>query len=294
MTGEERPMLKIMLVPMSGGLADRAALGVALSLARDFDAHVDALFVRPHPADAVPLLGEGMSGAMIDEIVHAAEAETKLLLEAAKRTFTEAVAKAGVTETAAPTAVPAPTAAFRELPGRLEEEVATEGRLTDLIVLPHCGHDPNGRMSLAVESALLGSGRPILLVPPEPPKEIGRRVAVGWNGGAESARAVAGAMPFLHAAEAVTVLTAQTPATPAAAAGRIAQFLAWRGVATTVQVVHPGGDTVGHALLNTAKADGCDLLVLGGYGHSRMREMIMGGVTRYMLAHADMPVLMAH
>ena len=133
-----------------------------------------------------------------------------------------------------------------------------------------------------------------MLAPPEPPTKIGRRIAIAWNGGAQSARAVGCAMPLLQAADGVTVLTAATSATPAAAAERLAQHLAWHHVATTTQVVHPGSDAVGHALLNAAKADGCDLLVLGGYGHSRMREMIMGGVTRYMLAHADLPVLMAH
>lgn len=287
-------MLRHLLVPMTGLPADRAALTAALGLARAFDAHVEALFIRQHPADAVPLLGEGMSGAMIDDIVRAAEAETNLLQEAARRLFEALLIEHEVPASDVPLATPGPTAFWRETIGRPDETVALEGRLADLIVLPHCGDDPNGRLTLAAETALLDSGRPILLIPPSPPTEIGRRVAVAWNGGAESARAVAGAMPFLHGAETITVLTAETHATPAAAASNLARHLAWHQTSVAVKVVHPGGDAVGHALLNTAKADGCDLLVLGGYGHSRMREMIMGGVTRYMLTHADIPVLMAH
>ncbi|HRJ60607.1 MAG TPA: universal stress protein [Azospirillaceae bacterium] len=287
-------MLKHLLVPMTGLPADRAALTAALGLARAFDAHVDALFIRQHPADAVPLLGEGMSGAMIDDIVRAAEAETNLLQEAARRLFEALLVEHEVPAADVPPEAPGPTAAWRETVGRPDEMAALEGRLADLIVLPHCGDDPNGRLTLAAETALLDSGRPILLAPATTPTEIGRRIAIAWNGGAESARAVAGAMPFLHAAEAVTVLTAETHATPSTAAARLAQHLAWHRTQVRVQVVHPGADAVGHALLSSAKADGCDLLVLGGYGHSRMREMILGGVTRYMLTHADIPVLMAH
>lgn len=287
-------MLKHLLVPMTGLPADRAALAAALGLARAFDAHVDALFIRQHPADAVPLLGEGMSGAMIDDIVRAAEAETNLLQESARRLFEALLVEYGVPTAESPPEAPGPTAAWRETVGRPDETVALEGRLADLILLPHCGDDPNGRLTLAAETALLDSGRPILLIPPSSPPQIGRNIAIAWNGGAESARAVAGAMPFLNIAETVTVLTAETHATPATAASKLARHLAWRRTPAKVQVVHPGADAVGRALLNTAKADGCDLLVLGGYGHSRMREMIMGGVTRYMLTHADIPVLMAH
>lgn len=287
-------MLKNLLVPLTGNPADRAALTAALGLARDLDAHVDALFARPHPADAVPLLGEGMSGAMIDDIVRAAEAETAVLAEASRRLFADLLELTGVAQSAVPTTDGGPTAAFRETPGRVEETLTNEARLADLVILPHCGRDPDGRLALAVETALLDGGRPILLIPPDPPEKIGRRVAVAWNGGAQGARAVAGALPILRGAEAVTALTAATPATPAGAAERFVGYLAWHGVKATAQVVHPGGDAVGHALLNTAKADGCDLLVLGGYGHSRMRELILGGVTRYMLSHADIPILLAH
>lgn len=287
-------MLKNLLVPLTGQPTDRAALTAGLMIARNFDAHVDALFVRQHPADAVPLLGEGMSGAMIDEIVRAAEAEGALLQEAAQRMFDETVTLAGVPISASPPAAAGPSASWREVTGRMEEVATLEGRLADLIVFPHCADDPQGRLMAAVETALIDSGRPILLAPPVLPVEIGRHVAIAWNGGAEAARAVSGAMPFLHAAEAITVLTAETHATEAAAGERIAAYLSWHRLPTSVAVVHPGTDTVGHALMHTASARGCDLLVLGGYGHSRMREMIMGGVTRHMLSHAGLPVLLAH
>lgn len=289
-------MFKHLLVPLTGQPTDRAALAAALGLARLFNAHVDALFIRRHPADAVPMLGEGMSGAMIDDIVRAAEAETNLLMEASRRLFDDMAATAAVARAAEPPGVSAPTAYWREKLGRLEETLADEGRLTDLIVLTRSVDDPHGRLTVAAETALLDSGRPVLMVPEGWSGPIGLSVAVAWNGRVEAARAVAGAMPFLQAAETVTVLSAETKNTQGAAAvgEKLSAYLRWRDVRATAQVVHPGAAPVGQALLAAAETAGCDLLVQGGYGHSRMRELIMGGVTRHMFAHAGLPVLMAH
>lgn len=291
-------MFKHLLVPLTGQPADRAALAAALQIARAHDAHVDGLFIRPHPADAVPLLGEGMSGAMIDDIVRAAEAETKALMEASRRLFDDMTATAAVACADAPPAAPAATARWREKLGRAEEVLAHEGRVTDMVVLTRSDEDIHGRLTAAAETALLDSGRPVLLVPENWSGAVGRKVAAAWNGRTEAARAVAGAMPFLQGADAVTVLTAVTGATPVDAAGAanasLIDYLAWRGVQAQGRIVAPGGASVGAALIAAARAADCDLLVQGGYGHSRMREMIMGGVTRHMLAAADLPVLMAH
>lgn len=289
-------MLKTLLVPVTGHATDRPALDTALAVARDFDAHVDALFVRPLPADAVPLLGEGMSGAMIDDIVRAAESETAALRDAARKMFDEAVADAGVAvrHDPAPAGEPLPTAAFRMMNGRPEDVLVVESRFADLVVFPHPAEDPADRQSTTIETVMISSGRPVMLAPAERPREIGRHVAIAWNGKAEAARAVTGAMPFIASADTVHVLTADTKTTSGTAGRRLAEYLAWHGIETEPRVVTPEGVVVGQALMDAAVAASCDLLVLGGYGHSRMREMIMGGVTRHMLGHPGIPVLMAH
>lgn len=286
--------LKTILVPLSGSDTDPVALGAALGVARRFGAHADALFVRLDPRDAVPMLGEGMSGAMVDEIMRAAEGEANAHLTVARGHFQTAVAAAGITQSTAPKAGDEPTAGWRDVVGRGEEVVPQEGRLADLMVFAHPALDKDAQSYVTVETALLGCGRPLLLVPGSAPAEIGRRVAVAWNGSAESARAVAGAMPFLQKAEVVHVLTAETSVTSAAAGRRIADYLTWHGVASQLTILKPGSDPVGKTLNDRAAEIGADLLVMGGYGHSRMREMILGGVTRYMLSHAGLPVLMAH
>lgn len=286
--------LKTMLVPLCGTDSDTAALNAALMVARDFDAHVDALFVKLDPRDAVPMLGEGMSGAMVDEIMRAAEGESNTHLLAARRHFDSAVQAAGAELRDVPTAIEAPSARWREVVGRSEEVVPVEGRLADLLVFAHTALDQDTQTYATMETALLSSGRPILLAPKVLPAEIGRTVAVAWNGSIESARAVAGAMPFLRSADRVHVVTAETSATQAAAGRRIADYLAWQGINPELTIVKPGSEPVGQAVTAKAAELGVDLLVMGGYGHSRMRELILGGVTRYVLNHAGLPVLMAH
>jgi nucleotide-binding universal stress UspA family protein len=146
----------------------------------------------------------------------------------------------------------------------------------------------------AIEATLFGSGRPVLIVPAAAPVGIGRKVAIAWNGRAEAARAVAAAMPLLSAAEQVRVLTAGTRRTNFEVGLGLVEYLASHGITAVPQVVDPEEEPVGAALLRVAKEGGADLVVMGGYGRTRFSELILGGVTRHALGHAELAVLMAH
>lgn len=286
--------IKTILVPLCGADSDPTALSAALTVARAFEAHVDALFVKLDPRDAVPMLGEGMSGAMVDEIMRAAERESDGQLTEARRHFEEIVRRDQVDLREGPTTLGGVSARWREVVGRAEEVVPQDGRLSDLLVFGHGSAERDAQAYATLEMALLGAARPLLVMPKGGAASIGRNVVVAWNGSAEGARAVAGAMPFLCQADTVHVLTAETSVTPAAAGRRIAEYLSWHGVNSQLTIVRPGAEPVGQMLMGKAAELGADLLVMGGYGHSRMREMILGGVTRYVLGHAGLPVLMAH
>ena len=285
---------KTILVPLCGSDNDPVALKGAVAVAKDFDAHIVALFVCLDPRDAVPMLGEGMSGAMVDEIMRAAEDESNKHRVAARRHFETVIADAGIELRDLPGGVEAPSAAWREVVGRIEDVVPAEGRLSDLIVCAHTSIEADTQGYTTMETALLGAARPVLLVPKDLPAEIGRTVAVAWNGKVEATRAVAAALPFLRSAERALVLTAETSVTEPATGRRITDYLAWQGVNPELTILHPGSEPVGETVTKKAVELGADLLVMGGYGHSRMREMILGGVTRYVLNHAGLPVLMAH
>lgn len=141
---------------------------------------------------------------------------------------------------------------------------------------------------------LLACARPLLVVPyaqqaPAP----GRRILVGWNGSGQAVRAIAAALPLLRRADSVTVASFDTPAESAADSAALAPYLARHGV--DADLVHDStGLDVGEGLLSMAADRGADMLVMGGYGHARLRELLLGGATRTVLRSMTVPVLLAH
>jgi nucleotide-binding universal stress UspA family protein len=142
-------------------------------------------------------------------------------------------------------------------------------------------------------TALFHTARPILLVPASGIEGSARTIAIAWNGTAEATRALSGALPLLLNADRIHVMTAATPRIEVETGAALAEYLGWQGLICEVHPMYPETE-VGPALLARAKELGADLLVMGGYGRSRMRERIFGGVTQHMLDHHDIPVLIAH
>ena len=147
---------------------------------------------------------------------------------------------------------------------------------------------------------VLSAGAPVLAVPESPPATAAPRfITVGWDGGREAARAIRDALPLLRAAEQVSVacIGASTAdgAEPRHLPGAdLAHWLARHGVRAEAQSVSRDGLPVGTALLEWAKGQGADLLVMGAYGHSRAREWLLGGATRQVLESAALPTLFSH
>ncbi|MFM2041886.1 MAG: hypothetical protein RLY86_462 [Pseudomonadota bacterium] len=280
---------------LGGGDGDSGALATAFALARPAEGHVQALSIRTDPRDAVPMLGEGLSGTLVQEIMANAEDDNRTRARTCRTLFEAERTRAGAVLADQPPGPGGLTTAWVDVTGRPEEVVARAARLADLTVFPALsGAERDMAAELEVEAALLASGRPLLLAPPVAPAAIGRSIAIAWNGGAEAARAVDAAMGLITKAETVTILVAATTKTEPGVADGLVEYLAWHGVRAGVRPVRGGADGVGAALLETAGDLDADLLVMGGYGTSRLKEMILGGVTRHVLSHADRPVLMAH
>ena len=138
------------------------------------------------------------------------------------------------------------------------------------------------------------TGRPILIAPPRASKTLATNIAVAWNDSAQAARAVAASMPFLTRADKVTILTVKGPDEAAASPRDLSAHLTWHGVKASTKTVIAGSRHAGEALLAECQGLGADLLVMGGFGHSRVREIILGGVTQHVLSAARLPVLMMH
>jgi nucleotide-binding universal stress UspA family protein len=133
----------------------------------------------------------------------------------------------------------------------------------------------------------------VLLVPAGPAADLGATVAIAWDRSCEAARAVGAALPLLTAASKVVILTAREPGSEIEPS-ELAAYLALHGVDARTWAFVPASGSLGGALLEEAGKAGANLLVMGAYGHSRLREMVLGGVTRSILADADMPVFLMH
>lgn len=284
--------IRKILVAVDGSPGGRVAVETALTVADALGAHVEALHVRPDPRDAVPLLGEGVSGAMVDELIVLTEQETQTRAKAARAMFDELCHTRGLRIADRPAA--GASAAWSEATGRVDDMVVARARLADLVVVERPMAETEAVASMTLNAALFEGGRPVLVPAATAPSQIGRHVAVAWNGSAESARAVAGALSFLEAAEAVTVLTAGSPVTSPDRAEDLVDYLAWHEVEAKRGAVISEDGPVGARILAACENAGADLLIIGAYTHSRLRELIMGGVTRHVLAHAGIPLLMAH
>jgi nucleotide-binding universal stress UspA family protein len=282
--------MRVILVPLGGNDDYGAALAAAYTLARRFRAHIDALFVRPDLIDAIADL-EGGSPEVLTTVTRATTARWDEYARRAKQAFDAARAAADAALADQPTGTDTLTSRWREVVGPEDVVIPEHGRLADLLVFAGAGGGDSQRR--AFEAALMRSARPVLLVPEAGADPIGETIALAWNGSAEAARAVAGALPLLQNAEQVHILTAAGPHTEVELGQPLADYLGWHGVVCERHALYPDA-SIGAALLARSRELGADLLVMGGYGHSRMRELIFGGVTLHVLGHYDLPVLIAH
>lgn len=270
------------------GDADRfePTLDAAIKLAVAHRAHLIGIHVLP-PVRVYA----GVEAYVPTEIIESQRNHYKKVAAEIGNTFEAAIRSAGV---------PGEWRVSDTLGKSPASEIISHGRRADLIVLPQADPEENfpGPSSWS-EQIMLEGGRPVLIVPYiGAHREIGQNVLVAWNASRESSRAVFDALPILIMAKTVEImwgnLPAETDSDLALSGAEIATTLARHDVRiTTAQGIDRGVDT-GNELLSRASDISADLLVMGGYGHSRFREMILGGVTRLVMQSMTVPVLMSH
>lgn len=284
--------IRKLLLPLTGTAAGEAALTTSLMIARYWNAHLLALHVRVDSRDVAPLAGEGLSGAMIEEMMSATEKESGERASAVRIMFERFVTQHDVVVSEARPGAGHASAAFAAVTGREEDIVAQQARLADLTVVPHPDAGDDVSSSDALHAVLFDSGRPVLISPRVAPPTVGTRVCLAWNGTAESASSALAALPWMQRAESVRILSAEGYQRRGPAAPELQAYLALHGVKADVETFQPVGSSVGAGLLAAAQRFDCDLLSMGAYSHSRLRQLILGGVTRHVLESANLPVMM--
>ena len=280
--------IRKLLVPLTGTAAGEAALATAWLVAQAFQSQLSALHVRVDSRDVAPLAGEGLSGAMIEDMMTATEGESSRRALAVRALFDRFA-----TVHAMP--LQPGTGAWAGLEtatGREEDLVASLARLADLTVVPHPEAGEDLSSSDALHAVLFDSGRPVLIAPMTAPTSVGTRVCLGWNGTAESAAAVLAALPWLQRAQAVRILWSPDYQRRGPAAPALAEYLALHGVPAEQASFRAIDREVGAGLLAAAAEFGADMLAMGAYSHSRIRQLILGGVTKHVLENSRLPVLM--
>jgi nucleotide-binding universal stress UspA family protein len=266
---------------------------MALLLAKTYRAHSEILFIRESAQVALraaTLAEEARFAAQ--EFAENLEREQEKAEKLARQKFDDLLAQHRIDYQEYALPADLPTAYWRVVEGVATEEIELNGAAYDLIVAARSADNVASRP--LIEAALFGTGCPVLVAPPTAPTVIGENIMIGWNRGVPAARVVRFAMPFLGVAARVEIFSVDTGAKKGTSAQDIARYLAWRDIKTELNSVPPDQRSVGEMLLSEAETSGADLLVIGAFSHSRLREMILGGVTKHILERAELPVLMAH
>ena len=279
--------MKTILVPTEQYDSMRSALETALLLARRCDSYMEGFALRFGISEFVAV---DMAGGFPLEAFRQEGLEDE---KQARQVFESFMQRNDVPRAAGP----AGGLSYGWLDDAPEGEsfVGSYGRVFDVIVLGRPDASTMRLHNKALESGMFESGRPVLICPPTPPRQIGSNVLVHWNCSTEQARVTALAMPLLSKAERVTVLTVVGgAAVPGPSGDQAVSYLRRNGVAAAPMSAELGGRTTGEVVLATAGSLGCDLLIKGAYTQSRLRQMIFGGTTQHVLEHAELPVLLAH
>ncbi|MDH3320838.1 MAG: universal stress protein [Betaproteobacteria bacterium] len=274
---------KTILVHLDHRPRSTERLGLACSLADEFDAHLVGLFAPGGPR--LPSYAAAEGGPVLRDLL---EERRKEVLREVQRRFREVAQRNGGERSEWRTADFDPAAAMR-----------LSARYADLVVAGQPEDEEEGELRGLADELAFSAGRPVLFVPYAGRfAALGKRVLVAWDAGREAARAVTDALPLLKRAEAVEVC-AFDPERGRRGHGElpgadVGLFLARHGVKVTVARQSGARYDVGSQVLSRAADIGADLIVMGAYGHTRVREMVLGGVTRTMLEAMTVPVLMSH
>ncbi|WP_166038053.1 universal stress protein [Sphingosinicella sp. YJ22] len=271
--------LRSILLHVDGEEGQEARVEAALDLARAFEGHITCVQINPFRSGYVGVnaLGGAVAIPEFIEEIEQAKAERRQRLE--DRLRAEQVLWA-----------------WQEVTGDVAQSLIDLSRLTDVVVLNGPGEDPWSAVdALSLSGEVIVHARPPVLVMPARRRSLDcfGRALVAWNGSPESCNALKASLPMLRGASGVhiAIATREETAFPATLAS---EYLGWHGIKSDLREIELGTRELWEALLHEASQVGAAYIVMGGYGHSRFREAVLGGTTRAMLKLADLPLLIGH
>jgi len=284
--------MRVIFIPVADRPECARALQVAFNLGQQLGANLCGCHIRPHGRSEVSLssaLGsfEDYDGSWENvwkgKKTQKSAAPARLLFaKIAERQHYELIKKPR----------PTPGAVWQEKVGSPDKLLSIMGPISDLIVVSRPPAKGGKIARLFMLAALLNSARPVLVLPQSGVPVIGKRISIAWNQSAQAAQAVAAAMPLLRLAEQVSIITCGAEREVGPKSTQLATYLRFWGV--KAERIRTRGSDDARALVKAHKESRSDLLVMGAYSRSRLRQRIFGGVTEFMLYQANVPVLMLH
>jgi nucleotide-binding universal stress UspA family protein len=286
--------IKRILVPLPGSADHVGEIDIALSAAKTLASHVEALFITQQPparGGDVPFSRGTVVAASLDWWAE----EQDRMSRAARAIFAEACAGRAIPLVAeGETPHVLPSASWRQIEGSYLGVAIPRAAAFDLIVA--ASGVVMEELKAIAEQALLRTRRPVLLAPARSQGALTDPAMIAFDESPECWHAITAAVPFLAKAASVQVVSVDRDAARRQAShAEVLAYLACHGIAAKSRTVEPHGGSIGDTLLSIAGEEGIGLVVMGAYSHSRLREMLLGGVTRHMLQNAAArPILLAH
>lgn len=286
-------MIKTILASLMGFGSDKTVLDAAFAVARNNNSHVTCLHTRIDPIEGAALAGVStmqVHGNLL-EVTQKISRESQQLSKNVSSAFEEACKRHGMPSGDGLERTKGLSASLDQVT-TIENETLHRSRYHDLVVMARVAELSSERL----HNVVMQSGRPVLIAPTKPTSEIGERVMIAWKDGPEAARAVAAALPILAHATHVTIVSVSESGFDdgKGAAECLAKYLRWHGIETQVEISKSPSISISKKLEEIAFGLDADLLVMGAYGHGRMREFVFGGVTSDLLGACALPVLMTH
>ena len=285
--------IKSIFVPVSGAEVDRGALEAAYVVARRFAAHIEGLDISSDPSEILQYAHSRLDKGVYQQALKSLEDQAAAKVEEVRQMFDDFIAQKELEVIDDPADIDHPTVSWQVAIGKESEIVGQIGGAYDLLVVSHPAKGAENPSAELLDSAIFNTGRPVLLAPATIPPNLGDSIVIGWNRSVQAGRAVFAAMPFLESAKQVLIVAVTTGAKRGPTERHIARNLAWHGINAQVKEIAPDYRNIGEVLLFEAEKFGADMLVMGAFSQSRLRERVIGGVTKKILADAELPVLMA-
>ncbi len=285
--------MKTVLLPLTAHMEISAISDFSIKFSQKYAATITALYVQADPRSAIPFVGEGLSGDMIQSIHEASQKEAEDQENKAKTNFANIMKQHDISERDSDDILPNSHYRWRTVTGEITDHVGRKARTFDvsLCMQPTADIDCNKHI---FTDLIYRSGRPVLMLPASMHSSVGENLLVAWNGSAEITRSIANALPILRLAKSVTLIQVGEIDPDRPTLKDAAEYLADHGIKALTEEKLVSNHSIAETILDTATEKQADMVIIGAYSHARWRELILGSVTRQLITQTSLPIFMSH